>query len=248
MRKDSKALLVIPVRNERSLKEIILSSLLFADKVLVIDSSDKPCLNSEDFKNEKIIIKRYSVLGKGNAIRFSLKIVRKMRPKYVIFMDANERDPRDIKKILKKLEEGFDMVVGVRKSMRSLQRKFLNWFGRVCYKIFTGNKLSDVFSGFFGFRWELLRKMKLEAKRFEIEINFLLEAWKLKASIAEVQIKVPKLQKSKCTKKDIVRISLFFDKWFIKNRREYQWAHKTSNIFVPPLLMFPYILQKALLF
>jgi glycosyltransferase involved in cell wall biosynthesis len=68
----------------------------------------------------------------------------------LVFMDADgQHDPADIPRLLDRLSDGYDMVVGARDaaSQASLGRGFANWIYNRASSLMTGHRVEDLTSG-----------------------------------------------------------------------------------------------------
>ncbi len=110
------------------------------------------------------------------------------RGKILVFMDSDlQNDPRDIKRLLEKIEEGYDVVSGWRKNrkdnlfVRTIPSRIANWLiARV-----SGVRLHDLGCSLKAYRGEVLRQVKLygEMHRF-IPVH---ASW-VGASITEIPV------------------------------------------------------------
>ncbi len=143
--------IVIPAKNE----EIGLNKLLpklqqqhsQAEIIVVNDGSTDNTVKICQKYGVKVISHPYS-LGNGAAIKTG---ARNSSNDITVFMDADgQHDPEDISKLLKKFEEGYEMVVGARRtsSHASLLRRFANAFYNRLASAMTGFKIEDLTSGF----------------------------------------------------------------------------------------------------
>jgi len=92
--------------------------------------------------------------GNGAAIKTG---AREVKSDILIFMDADgQHKPKDISRLLEKLESGYDMVIGARhsSSQASLLRKIGNSFYNKLASFMTGHKIEDLTSGFRAVRRE----------------------------------------------------------------------------------------------
>lgn len=143
--------IVIPAKNEeRSLCELLPSlKAMFpaAEIILVNDGSDDN--TSEVCRNNQIEEVRHPYSrGNGAAIKSG---ARKAKGDVIIFMDGDgQHAPSDINRLLEKLEEGHDMVVGARQdgSQASIGRGLANGFYNRLASFMTGHRIQDLTSGF----------------------------------------------------------------------------------------------------
>lgn len=246
------AVAIIPCLNEeKTIKKVVTKTLKYVDKVIVVNdgSTDRTTYILNNIKSRKLIfITKKINKGKGFSLRKGLKKSLGFNPKYIVFLDADgENDPHNIKKLLIALEKN-DMVIGRRNKMRSWKRKFFNIFTNWWIRLVTNYRISDATSGFFGIRVSALKKMRLISVGFEIETEFVLEAYRNRLNLTETPIGVPKFSKSKLGFKSMVEINMFFDRWvlnFLKTK-----SHKISfykmlflKIFCSIGLLFSYLFK-----
>jgi glycosyltransferase involved in cell wall biosynthesis len=87
-------------------------------------------------------------MGNGAAIKSG---ARHASGNILVFMDGDgQHDPDDIARLLQKLDEGFEMVVGAREwdTHASLGRRFANRLYNGLASYMTGNRIDDLTSGF----------------------------------------------------------------------------------------------------
>ena len=95
----------------------------------------------------KVITHPYSK-GNGSAIKTG---ARAASGDVIVFMDADgQHNPDDIPRLLSKLEQGYDLVVGARQkgSQASIGRSLANKFYNKFASYMTGHKIEDLTSGF----------------------------------------------------------------------------------------------------
>ena len=153
--------IVLPAKNEEeSIGPVIQSicRLLPQAEVIVIDDgSEDGTANIAQCAGARVISHRYSK-GNGAAIKSG---ARAATGDVVVFMDADgQHKPEDIHRLLEKIEEGYDLVVGARVSgsQASVGRGLANRFYNKLASFMTGHKVEDLTSGFRAVR----RKMFLE--------------------------------------------------------------------------------------
>jgi glycosyltransferase involved in cell wall biosynthesis len=127
-------------------------------EILVIDdgSTDHTAAVCKQFQIQ--VIRHPRSLGNGAAIKTG---ARGAKGDIIVFMDADgQHNPSDIPSLLKKIDEGYFMVVGARtvKSHSSMGRRFANGIYNRLASIMTGHKILDLTSGFRAVRARRFRK------------------------------------------------------------------------------------------
>jgi len=147
----NKTAIIIPAKNEAENLDNLLPQLIKRYPQL-----DIFIINDGSTDNTIDVCRKYDVncishpynKGNGAAIKTG---ARKVESEILLFMDADgQHKPDDIKRLLSKLEEGYDMVIGARKptTHASLTRKVGNQLYNKLASIMTGNKIDDLTSGF----------------------------------------------------------------------------------------------------
>jgi len=144
--------IVIPAKNEEKGLAKFLPALreLYPDVEIIVmndgseDGTEQACLDA----GVTVISHPYSK-GNGAAIKSG---ARAASGDYLVFMDGDgQHDPADIEKLLDKLEQGHDMVVGAR-SGRDSQASMARWSANSFYNLFASwmvnRKIEDLTSGF----------------------------------------------------------------------------------------------------
>ena len=142
---------VLPAKNESgaigdTIKKI--QALNLVSEILVINdgSIDDTCQVAE-YVGAKVISHPYSK-GNGAAIKTG---ARNATSDVIVFMDADgQHDPNDIPKLLEKIEQGYDLVVGARQkgSQASIGRGVANKLYNSLATYMSDHKVEDLTSGF----------------------------------------------------------------------------------------------------
>lgn len=147
----AKVSIVIPAKNEAAAIGTALSQLLSlypaAEVIVVNDGSSDETAKIASSVGAIVISHPYSK-GNGAAIKTG---ARHSTRDTIVFMDADgQHDPKDIARLLKKLEQGFDMVVGSRdrKSQADWGRLTANSIYNQLSSWMVGQKIADLTSGF----------------------------------------------------------------------------------------------------
>lgn len=142
---------IIPARNEAASLPKLLTTLATqlpgAEIILVNDGSSDATIDICSRYPIRLINHLYP-RGNGAAIKSG---VRTARGEILVFMDADgQHSPSEIPRLLCKLEQGYDMVVGARQngSQASVGRGIANNFYNRLASYMTGQKVEDLTSGF----------------------------------------------------------------------------------------------------
>lgn len=152
---------VLPAKNESDGIRKVLPSLLAAlpdAQVLVVDdgSTDGTARTANEL-GATVLTSPYS-MGNGAAIK---RGARQATGDVIVFMDADgQHDPRDIERLLGKLDEGYDMVVGARDGagQASRGRGLANAIYNRLASWMTGMRIEDLTSGFRAVRADKFRE------------------------------------------------------------------------------------------
>ena len=161
MTKTNSLSIVLPAKNEALGLENLLPKLRQSypqAEILVIndgstDDTEKICHEN----NITVITHPYS-LGNGASIKTG---ARNSTGDITVFMDADgQHDPADIAKLIEKMEQGYEMVVGARRANThaGLFRRFANAFYNRLASIMTGYAIKDLTSGFRAVRTRHFRR------------------------------------------------------------------------------------------
>jgi glycosyltransferase involved in cell wall biosynthesis len=97
--------------------------------------------------------------------------IDRARGRIVVLMDADlQNDPKDIPRLLAKLDEGYDVVSGWRKDRKDalIRRKLPSWMANRLISVMTGVRLHDYGCTLKAYRAEVIRNVRLygEMHRF----------------------------------------------------------------------------------
>ncbi|WP_374664314.1 glycosyltransferase family 2 protein [Acinetobacter sp.] len=152
---------VLPAKNESgAIGQTIerIQELQLVDEIIVInDGSTDNTQDIAETAGAKVITHPYSK-GNGAAIKTG---ARNATGDIIIFMDADgQHDPNDIKKLIEKIEQGYDLVVGARQkgSQASVGRGVANSLYNNLATYMSDHKVEDLTSGFRAVRAEKFRE------------------------------------------------------------------------------------------
>ncbi len=143
--------IIIPAKNEQQgLAALLpkLRALYPTSEIIVVDDGSTDDTVDVCKANQVRVISHAYSMGNGAAVKTGARAASGDR---LTFMDADgQHDPEDIARLLEKLDEGFEMVVGARSS--DSQASIGRWLGNSVYNRLAswvvGAKISDLTSGF----------------------------------------------------------------------------------------------------
>lgn len=153
--------IVLPAKNEIKTIGIVVSGILenFCDaEVIVVDDGSADGTRERAENAGATVISHPYSKGNGSAVKTG---ARAATGDVIVFMDADgQHSPGDIKDLLAKLCEGYDMVVGARQkgSQASMGRGVANAFYNRLASYMTGQRVKDLTSGFRAVRADKFRE------------------------------------------------------------------------------------------
>ena len=156
-----KVSIVLPAKNEsgaigQTLAQI--QQLQLAHEIIVVnDGSTDQTKQVAESAGAKVVTHPYSK-GNGAAIKTG---ARAATGDIIVFMDADgQHDPQDITRLIEKIEQGYDLVVGARQkgSQASIGRGIANALYNNLATYMTEQKVEDLTSGFRAVRAEKFRE------------------------------------------------------------------------------------------
>jgi glycosyltransferase involved in cell wall biosynthesis len=154
--------IIIPAKNESaSIGELVraIRTHYPAAEILVVDdgSTDDTAAGAREAGAQ--IVQNPVCLGNGAAVKAG---ARKASGDVLVFLDADgQHDPADIPRLLDRLDQGFDMVIGARASGAShanSARLLANGVYNLVASLLTGQRIPDLTSGFRAVRASLFKR------------------------------------------------------------------------------------------
>ena len=187
---------ILPARNESaSLTSLLPEVQRYAPgaEIIVVDdgSTDDTAAVCEETK-VKIVRHRYP-MGNGAAVKSGARVAS---GDVIVFMDADgQHQPADIPRLLAKIGEGYDMVVGARSvgSQAGAHRAVANGFYNKLASWMTGQSVQDLTSGFRAVRAKIFRKfLYLLPNGFSYPTTITMSCFRAGYSVTYIPIVAPK--------------------------------------------------------
>jgi dolichol-phosphate mannosyltransferase len=178
------------------------------------------------------LITRLNKAGLGTAITDSFRFILNQPdpPDYIIAMDADySHNPQDIPRLLRRAEEGYDLVIGSRYCPGgkvkgwNLRRLMISKAANKTTAKIVALPVDDLTSGFRCYSREYVEQVlpELHSETYEIQIETLRQARIHRASVAEIPITFTnrKMGKSKLTNNEILSFLMYILKTLPKTSR-----------------------------
>lgn len=153
--------IVIPAKNEaQSLDSLLARIRKIRPNAEIIVVNDGSSDNTAEvcLAHEVMLLSHPYSMGNGAAVKSG---ARAATGEILVFMDSDgQHNPADITRLLERLHEGHDMVVGARdsQSQASIGRKFANAGYNRLASWMVGQKIEDLTSGFRAVKADLFRR------------------------------------------------------------------------------------------
>ncbi len=200
-----KILIIIPAFNEdehlgKLLKKI--SLVVPLKSVLVVDDGSSDKTSTVAKKAGTKVLSFQSNQGKGLALRAGFDFAIKNGYDAVITIDADgQHDPGEIPKFFEKIKKsGAALIIGTREQNLSempFLRFLVNKTTSLVTSILAGVRVNDSQSGYRLIKKNLIEKINLKTRRFQMETEIIVKAARAGFSIDEVPIKTIYFEKFK---------------------------------------------------
>lgn len=153
--------IVLPARNEAPALQNLLPALREGfpqAQIVVVNDGSTDDTSAVCARHGVQEVRHHYSVGNGGAVKSGARVAR---GPVIVFMDADgQHDPADIPRLLARVDQGFDMVVGARGngSQASVGRSLANRVYNRLATYMTGQRIDDLTSGFRAVRAERFRE------------------------------------------------------------------------------------------
>lgn len=194
-----KAIVIIPAFNEAQVIGRVLGGILqqpdLAADVLVIDDGSTDDTSALAQQAGAIVLKHKINRGQGAAIKTGVEFALQCGYDSAVFFDADgQMNPAEISLFLKKLVEGYEVVLGSRNLGQAVDmpkfKKLIKQIALIFTNFTTGLKLTDTHNGFQAWTADALRKIRLDQDRMAYASQVVNEISRLNLKYTEVPVTI----------------------------------------------------------
>ncbi|MFH1594211.1 MAG: glycosyltransferase family 2 protein [Candidatus Omnitrophota bacterium] len=186
---------LIPSNNEeRTIGGIVREIKGLGHEVIVIDDGSTDNTGKIASENGAVVMRNIKNLGKGASIKEGFDFILRMTNfDSVIIMDGDgQHNPKEIEKFISYAREhGDDLIIGNRMAVTK-DMPFVRLATNRCMSLFLSlvcrQAIPDTQCGFRLIRRKVLKKIKLESRKFDLESEILIKASRAKFKIGSVPI------------------------------------------------------------
>jgi len=193
-----KLIAVIPsYSGEKTLEEVVRKTSKYVDEVIVVDDTKTKKVGKIGEKLGAIVLYNNENKGVGYSRRRGIKEGLKRGADIIITLDDDlQHKPEDIPKFVRKINQGYDVVIGERNLEKyPFVKKFGNFWLTLLTNLICKTNIKDTESGYKAFSREAAKKLNLKANRYEIEGEIVYEIGRNKLKYANIRIDSPLYRK-----------------------------------------------------
>lgn len=211
---------VIPAYNEEPrISEVIREVKKFTKNIIVVDDGSKDKTGEVAEKTGARVLRHRINLGQGAARMTGCEAAWKLGAEMIVTLDADgQHNPAHIPQFVKKINQGYDIVLGQRDLRRGpLIRRLGLKFGSVLIGLFFGIKVEDLACGFRAFTKQAYQKIKWDSLiRYGSETEMVARTGKNKLKYTTIPIETIYIDKYKgMTILDALNILFHIPRWII---------------------------------
>ncbi|MBI4187702.1 MAG: glycosyltransferase family 2 protein [Chloroflexi bacterium] len=191
----TRVIAVIPAFNEEKyIGTIVLKTRQYVDEVIVADDGSTDQTANIASLAGATVIKHEQNKGYGSTIQTLLTAARERNPDVLVLLDADaQHDPSDIPRLIKPINNGFDLVIGSREQQRGnipLYRRIGQRIISRSTRVLSRQKLYDTESGFRAFSRKAIATLELKENGMAISAETVASAAEHNLKITEEPISI----------------------------------------------------------
>ncbi|MGB7062397.1 MAG: glycosyltransferase family 2 protein [Candidatus Zixiibacteriota bacterium] len=192
----NKIAVIIPAYNAGStIGELIERTSRFVSRGDIVVIDDGSC--DQTFETARaigaVVLRHEANKGKGEALKTGFKHAQRKEYPAVITLDADlQHDPESIPAFVRKANGFCGIMIGTRKrdlKVMPFARWLINNLTSIIVSVLSGQSIRDSQSGYRLITTQVLKSVKLESRKYDLESEILIKAKRKGFEIAEVPIR-----------------------------------------------------------
>jgi glycosyltransferase involved in cell wall biosynthesis len=197
MRKKDKVFIIIPAYNEEKVIDGVIKGIKKEGfkNIVVVDDGSKDKTKSTASKEKAVVLRHIINRGKGAAVKTGLEYAKLKKAEIAVTIDGDgQHNPKDIRKMIEKIERGYEIVLGSRfikkKNKMPLFNRIANHIANILVFFIYKLWVSDSQSGFRAYSKKALEVINTKLDRYEFDSEVIREIAKNKLKFCEIPIDV----------------------------------------------------------
>lgn len=178
---NSKVFILIPVYNEATVLEKVLDDVTKEgyENIIVVDDGSKDNTYEIAKKKGTVALRHILNRGKGAAVKTGMEAAKILGADILVTIDGDgQHNPKDIAGMVEKINDGYDVVLGIRDfKKRHIPRfkVFANYVGNALTWMLYGLWVNDSQSGLRAYNRKAVELIKTNNDRYEFESEIVRE-------------------------------------------------------------------------
>ncbi len=189
-----KVIAVVPAYNEEeSIGKLVRELGSYVDSIIVVDDGSVDETYDMAVEAGAIVLQHPKNMGKGAALKTGISKALELDADVIVAIDGDAQyNPAEIPKLITKLNEGYDIVVGCRELSKEIPfvRRLSNIISSALLRILFKIPVKDTQCGLRAFTRTTLKKVPIRERGYLVESQILVDAARSKLKMGEVPVAV----------------------------------------------------------
>lgn len=191
-----KIFIIIPAHNEETVIASVIKEVQNAGypNIIVMDDGSKDNTANQAEKTGVTVLTHMINRGKGAAVKTGIEAAKLLKADIIVTLDGDgQHNPKDIHRMIRKLHQGYDIVLGSRLKNPTGMPKYkiiANILGNIFVYLLYGLWVTDSQSGFRAYSKNAFSTINTKTDRYEYDSEVIFEIKRNKLKFIEIPIEV----------------------------------------------------------